>query len=478
MSTPGILPEHQAVIERVKHWRQNPGDFVREVFKAEPEEWQEKAMQALVTHDRVAVRSGHGVGKSTTQAWIIFWWLATRFPAKIAAGAPTAHQLEDILWSELSKWHRRMDQGMQDQFIIKTQKVELAADPKASFAVARTARKEQPEAFQGFHSDNMLFLADEASGIDDIIFEVGKGAMSTEGAKTFLAGNPTRSSGFFYRVFHDMRKLWYCMKVACQDSKQVRPTYPAEVAEEHGENSNVYRIRVLGEFPKEEDDVLIPLHLVESAVEREIDPDFYQYLPVWGIDVARFGDDRSTLCKRCGPVVYEPIKSWKNKRNTELAGIIINEYNTCPPERLPSEILVDVIGIGAGVVDICYEAGLPVRGINVSESPAVKDQFPLLRDELWWKAKQWFETLGVSILDDNDLIAELTAPKMKYTARGKISVEPKEETKKRLLKSPDKADAFVVTFACGVERVAEHRESRYTARKKKSAATYNSWMAV
>ena len=117
-------------------------------------------------------------------SWLILWWLSTRFPAKIAATAPTAHQLEDVLWGEVAKWHRSMvNPFFRDQLEVKNDRVYLKDAPNESFAVARTARKEQPEAFQGFHSDNMLFLVDEASGVEDIIFEVGEGAMSTQGPR-------------------------------------------------------------------------------------------------------------------------------------------------------------------------------------------------------------------------------------------------------------------------------------------------------
>jgi hypothetical protein len=160
----------------------------------------------------------------------------------------------------LDKWYRKLPEGLKGLLELKADKFELREDPKQSFAVARTARKEQPEAFQGYHSPNMLFIADEASGIDDIIFEVGKGAMSSPGAKTIMTGNPTRTQGYFYDAFHRMRAFWRTMTVPCSSSSQVAQKYIEECKEEYGEDSNMFRVRVLGEFPQEGDNVIIPLH--------------------------------------------------------------------------------------------------------------------------------------------------------------------------------------------------------------------------
>ena len=298
----------------------------------------------------------------------------------------------------------------------------------------------------------MLFIIDEASGVDDIIFEVGRGAMSSKGAKTIMTGNPTRTNGYFYNAFHSMKAFWKTMKVACADSTQVSTQYIEECKEEYGEDSNAFRVRVLGEFPVEGDDVIIPLHLVESAVTREIEAFGEE---VWGLDVARFGDDRNALAKRRGNVLTEPVKAWKNKDTMQTTGIVVNEYNEA--KNKPIVIFVDVIGFGAGVVDRLSEQGLPVQGINVAELPAFGDKFMRMRDELWWEAREWFRKMDCHIPDDGPLIAELTLPTYTYTSGGKIKAEGKDEIKKRTAKtagsmgkSPDLADALCLTFANGM----------------------------
>lgn len=435
-------------------WRKYPETFVKQVFGVTPEPWQEEALKEVAKSRRIAIKSGHGVGKTALLAWIIIWWLVCFHPARAACTANTANQLSDVLWGEIDKWLRRMPEELRELLDYKSDKVEFREDPKATYAVARTARREQPEAFQGIHQKNMLFIADEASGIDDIIFEVGRGAMSSEGAKTILTGNPTRTSGYFYDAFHKNRGLWSTMTVPCSVSSQVSSSYIEECKEEYGEDSNMYRVRVLGEFPVEGDDTIIPLHLCESAVNRDVG--VIDSVSVWGLDVARFGDDRTALAKRRGNHLLEPLKFWKNKDTMQVCGLISNEWNETPKSERPEIIYVDAIGLGAGVADRLNEVGLPAYAVNVAEVPAVGDKFMRLRDELWWSGREWFRSMQVKIPKDDRLIGELSLPTYSFTSGGKIKAESKEEVKKRtargagdLGKSPDLADAFLLTFAGG-----------------------------
>lgn len=422
----------------------DPVLFVESILQVRPEEWQRKALCAVRDNDRVAIRSGHGIGKTAFLSWLILWWVLTRSPSRIACTANTASQLSDILWAEVAKWHRRMPDGLKNLIEVKSDKVELIGHD--SFAVARTARRETPEALQGFHSANMLFLIDEASGVDDIIFEVGEGAMSTEGAKTVMTGNPTRTSGYFYEAFNKMRERWFTMKVGSADSTQVSDNFIDDMKMKYGEDSNIYRVRVLGEWPEADDDVVVPLHLLQAASEREQEAAETTTV-IWGLDVARFGTDKTALCKRKGNVVTEPIKTWRNKDLMEICGIILNEYETTRWSDRPSEILVDSIGLGAGVVDRLMELDLPVRGINVAESPAMADRYGRLRDELWFLAKEWFEARECTIPKQDELINDLSKPRFKFTSNGKLKVESKDEMKRRGLNSPDLADSFCLTFA-------------------------------
>ena len=168
---------------------------------------------------------------------------------------------------------------------------------------------------------------------------------------------------------------------------------------------------------------------------------------VWGVDCARYGSDRSALAKRRGAELVE-VKTWRDKSTMELAGIILDEYENTPITDRPQEICVDVIGIGAGVLDRLIELDTPARGINVAESAAMNQKYMRLRDELWGKAREWFETRESKIPGgDAQLVHELAAPRFAFTSTGKIKIESKDDMKKRGIRSPDIADAVCLTFA-------------------------------
>jgi len=441
--------------------RNDPVLFVEQVIGAKPQKWQREALQAIAEHPKLAIRSGHGVGKTAFEAWVTLWWLLTHYPCKIAVTANTAHQLNDVLWTEIDKWARKLPKGFKDLLEFKTDKISLkgASD---SFAVARTSRRENPEALQGFHSENMLFICEEASGIPDVVFQVGEGSLSTPNAKVLMCGNPTRSDGYFYDAFHSHREMWHCMKVSCLDADTVSENFVADMAAKYGEDSNVYRVRVEGEFPTQSDDVLVPLHLVEAAARRDIE--MAPTTPVfWGLDVSRYGGDRTALCKRQGQVVLEPCKTWQNKDLMELAGIILSEYEATRYSDRPVAIYIDSIGVGAGLADRLAELDLPAVGIAVSESPSLKDKFMRLRDELFWKAREWFEGRDCQVPNDETLISEITSVRYKYQSNGKLKIESKDEMKRRGQRSPDVADAFVLTFSAEGATAAGH-QSRWNAR--------------
>ena len=424
--------------------RNDPVLFVKTVLQAQPQKWQREALETIAKNNRLAIRSGHAVGKTTTLAFIILWFLTTRPPCKIACTANSASQLEQILWSEIQKWHKRMPQGFQNEFDFRTDKITLKNAPD-SFCVARTSRRENPEALQGFHSPNMLFIIDEASGVPDIIFEVAQGAMSTHNAKTIMVGNPNRASGFFFDAFGKNAESWKTMTVSCEDADTVDPQYVEDMKRQYGEESNVFRVRVLGLPPTTDENAIMGRSLVESAIGRDVEAT--NVLPVWGIDIARMGSDRCALCKRKGNVITEPIKFWSGKDLMETVGIIVAEFESTPYKERPSEILIDSIGLGAGVVDRLVEIDLPARGINVAESSSMSDRYMRLRDELWFKCREWFEQKDVLMPDQDELVNELTAVQYEILSSGKFKVESKEQMKKRGYRSPDIADALMLTFA-------------------------------
>jgi phage terminase large subunit len=442
-------------------WRDGgPALFAQEVLGAEPTEQQWQASRAIVEKRRVSIRSGHGTGKSTFMAWCVLWFLACYFPAKVPATAPTNHQLEDVLWAEIAKWHRQMAlkvPALAAEFEWSAGAFRMKSAPNESFSVARTSRPEKPEALQGFHSDNILFLIDEASGVADNVFEVAEGALSTDGAFVVMAANPTRQSGYFFDSHHKMRSAWAALHWSGIDSPRVSRQYVENMRKKYGEHSPVFKVRVLGEFIGAVDGV-ISLELCEAAKRRDVA--VIASAPViWGVDVARFGDDSSALAKRKGNVQLEPVTEWWGKDTMQVAGLIKAEWDKTPEDERPAAINIDVIGIGAGVVDRLAELQLPAYGVNVAETEAVNAssprnakgepirQYNRQRDELWFKCREWLEAKDCRFADDDETVAELTTPTYSILSNGLIKVEGKDEMRKRGVKSPNRADAWNLTFA-------------------------------
>jgi len=377
-------------------------------------------------------------------AWLICWFVNTRVPFKVAVTAPSSSQLFDVLWPELLKWFQKLPPGWAGLWDYTSDHITLKGDAEC-FVTARTSRSDKPEAMSGIHSTHVLLVADEASGIDEAVYQAAGGSMSTPGAITVLIGNPTRSSGTFYAAHMLERDRWFTMRVSSADSPRVTRGYVEELAQRYGMDSNAYRVRVQGEFPAADSDTLIAASLVDDAMARDvdIDPD----APcIWGVDVARFGSDASVLIKRKGNVVIEMPRRWRQVDTMMLAGAIKAEYDAAGPYK-PALICIDVIGIGAGVVDRLHEQNLPILGINVAEAASTSGRFGRLRDELWCRCKDWLETRAVRLPRDEQLRDDLVAPKYAFLSDGRMQIESKNLMRARGLASPDAADALNLTFA-------------------------------
>jgi len=431
-------------IEFIRKYRNDPVGFVRDVWGQEPDEWQADVLRDIADPSvrQITIRSGHGVGKSTLDAWAAVHFLLTRYPCRVVMTAATSTQLFDALLNETKAWVGRLPSDLADLLDVRSESIMLKADPNNAFLTARTARPDQPEAIAGIHAANVLIIVDEASGVPDKIFQAGAGSMSGDNATTVLTGNPVRGSGFFFDTHHALAPYWKRYHVSCLTSKRVSPDFVEQQRAQWGADSNVFRVRVLGEFPEADDNMVIPRFLVESAVGRDVEPILRAPI-VWGVDPARFGSNSSTLCKRQANHVLEPVRGWRGLDTMRLAGVIKAEWdNTHPPLR-PAEINVDSIGLGAGVVDRLREQGLPVTGVNVGELPAMNPMYLNLRTELWFSARDWLGKMDCSIPRDEKLIAQLPATPYDYRSDGKIFVLSKE----KLPRSPDEADAFCLTFA-------------------------------
>ena len=425
----------------------DPVGFAEEVLGIKPDPVQRDLLNDIVdpTIRLLSVRSGHGTGKSTTLAIAAVHTSVTRYPFKIVMTAPTSAQLFDALYAETASMFGKLPAALRPLFTVKADRIVLNASPKDCFISARTSSKEKPEALAGVHSENVLLLVDEASGVPEPVFESAQGSMSTENATTVLTGNPTRTSGLFFETHHGLSNMWKCHHWDSMKSPRVSAQFVEQIRKTYGEGSNQWKVRVKGDFPDTDDDSLISRVAVQKAMDRDIEVDV-DGRRIWAIDPARFGSDRTAFCERIGQVF--PWIEFKSGLDTMgVAGWIKFKWDKCSITERPEEILIDVIGIGAGVVDRLLELGLPITGVNVAESALVFSDGYRLRDQLWLDLKKWLEGERGKLPQNKLMLEDIVAPSYTFMSDGKIKVESKEAMKRRGVRSPDLADVLVLTFA-------------------------------
>lgn len=450
--------------EAILYYAEHPVEFVEDIIGATPDKEQAKILRSVAQNQMTSVRSGHGVGKSTVEAWVVIWFMVTRPFPKIPCTAPTQHQLFDILWAEVSKWLRH-NKALSDEIVWTKEKVYMKGYPEEWFAVARTASK--PDALQGFHADDVLYIIDEASGVDDSIFEPVLGALSTPGARLLMCGNPTQLSGFFYDSHNKNRTSYAAFHIDGRKSSRVSQDFVQTIIRMYGEDSDVFRVRVAGDFPLQEDDIFIPLPLVENSIMTDFSPRKKPDSIHIGCDVARFGDDRTVI----GYKIDEKAEFYKKRQGQDLmktandivlcGEMLVQRYKLTPDKDDPIPVKVDDGGVGGGVVDRLRQ---------------MKSNAP---EKLWWlevypvifgqriKHKHYHDstTYMMSVVkkllqpydenghkkpvelilpDDDDLVAQLSGRKYGLTETSKIKVESKDAMKKRGRPSPDEADCVLL----------------------------------
>ncbi|MCH7642193.1 MAG: hypothetical protein IIC30_02840 [Chloroflexi bacterium] len=414
-------------------------------------------LEAVRDHVRVAVRSCNGSGKSYAAAHIVLWWLMAFSESMVITTAPTERQVREVLWREIRRAYRGNEELIEGKLTRTT--LELG-DKHYAHGISTN----EPERFQGFHEGNILFVVDEASGMREDIFEAIEGSMTSAGAHLLLLGNPTALGGTFYEAFHRRRDLWHTLHISAFDTPNVAsgeieipglvsPQWVTDAALNWGENSPMYQVRVLGEFPSEGVDSLIALRLIEAAILprlQEASGDSAELIaePVEiGVDVARFGNDRSVICVRQGERVLS-LDVFGRQDTMATAGRVVEAVR----RHRPVAVRVDAIGIGAGVVDRLRELGVAgIAGINVSERARNPEQFLNLRAELFDGLRQRFQEGRIRIPDDPDLIAELSSLRYSFSSSGQVRLESKDDLRGRGIASPDRADALMLAFA-GIRR--------------------------
>lgn len=434
---------------KIPIYQKNPVLFYKEVLGFFPDEWQEKAAFSLANNSKVSIRSGQGVGKTSLEAASLLWFLSC-FPfSRVVATAPTKQQLNDVLWSEVSKW---IEKSIIMKLLLKWTKTRVCLNnyEQRWFAVTRTATK--AENMQGFHEDNMLFIVDEASGVADDIMEAILGTLSGKNNKLLMCGNPTRTTGVFYDSHTADKDIYVNFKVSALNSIRTNKENINSIIKKYGKDSNVARVRIYGEFPIDEDDVFITTSDVYNGINTEKNIDIVKTIDI-GVDVARFGDDNSVIAYKINNTVF-PLKVFNGYATTETAKYTINVARVLKQKyKYDGKIYVKVddTGVGGGVTDMMREIKnnqsdidwLVIIPINFSSSVnhAYYQDFNTV---LWGNLKELLENKEISIPDDEELEGELTGRKKEFTSNGKIKLESKKEMKSRGIQSPDRADAVAL----------------------------------
>lgn len=458
--------ERAQALQRVARYRQEPGLFAEEGLGVAWWHKQLEIAEAVRDHPRVAVKACHASGKTKAAADVAIWYMATHCPSVVISTAPTNRQVAELLWREMRADYHRSRWPLGGTFYdIPKWNVD-----NNWYALGLSTK--EADSFQGHHSENMLVIVDEAAGVAENIFEAIEGIISTSNAKLLLIGNPTSQSGAFYNAFHSLRHLYHCITINALETPNfqpdqaerlylITPTWIEERRKVWGENHPLWYARVLGEFSPVSVDSMIALQWIEKA--QTAWADMVDGSPVEiGVDVARMGTDETVLVVRRGMKVTE-LQAWQKVDTMETTGRVIAAYKS----HSAQSIKVDVVGIGAGVVDRLRELGYPVVGIESGGRAREADKYINLRAEMWSGFADLMRQGLVGLPPDDVLAGQLAAIKYQYRSSGQMQIESKEDLKKRVGYSPDRGDAVVYAFAdlrsvplSAIEQPAE--ESRWT----------------
>lgn len=452
--------------KKIPEYRKDPVLFAQEVLKFEPDEWQKDALMDLAANPKVAIKSGQGVGKTGLEAVALLWFLCCYPYPRIVATAPTKQQLHDVLWSEVSKWQSKSPLLSEILKWTKTY-IYMVGNEKRWFAVARTATK--PENMQGFHEDNMLFIVDEASGVTDPIMEAILGTLSGENNKLLMCGNPTKTSGTFYDAFHADRAMYKYHTVSSADSQRTNKQNIEALIRKYGRESNVVLVRVFGEFPKQEDDVFIMLSNIEQCGSKvyELPEDKGMTYIMFGVDVARFGDDETVIYRNAKGKLKMSVKRHGQDLMATVGDIVAQYKNVIkefPEYTGPIYVNIDDTGLGGGVTDRLKEVKreqklhrlfvIPINAAekidtDTKEGKEAAEYYNNLTTHMWAVLRDLLENKQIEIEDEADTFAQLSIRKYFMASNGKLELESKKEMKKRGVSSPDRADAAALSTYLG-----------------------------
>lgn len=454
------------------------GDLARH---AGPRSWQADVLSDIGRHLqdkatrhrplRIAVASGHGIGKSALIGMVTNWAMSTMRDCRCVVTANTENQLRTKTWPEIAKWARLSLTA--DWWHVPAMSL-YGRDEGAEKSWRGDAipwSENNTEAFAGLHNEGrrILLVFDEGSKIADKVWEVAEGALTdAETEIIWLAfGNPTQATGRFRECWGAQRHLWVTRQIDSRTVEGVNREYLDEMAATYGEDSDIVRVRIRGQFPAQSAAQFIGSDAVSGAQTRAIGSKDPGAPMVLGVDIARFGDDQCVIRGRQGRDgrVIPPIK-WRGMDTVFSAGKVaeaIRRYD-------PAAVFIDGGGVGGGVVDILKSQGYRVIEVNFGAKARAPNKYANKRAEMWDEMRDW---LGRGSIDtDQQLADDLLGPEYGFDKDSRLLLERKEDMKKRGLASPDDGDALALTFAEPVSRL-DVRTSRMFQAQRHQQQTYS-----
>jgi hypothetical protein len=446
-------------VEAYRQWVKDcPVQWAKQALGVQLIDCQKRIIEALAKNSFVTVRSSNAIGKSFLSAVAIPWYLNWNAPGYVIVTSSSWNSLKKTTWQEV----RRIAEQARCREVVPIGGLKAAEWSWGTQWGAFSVSPVSAENFAGFRTPHgVMVVVDEASALSPEIMEAIHGLVATEGSRVLLIGNPLRTTGPFYESFRS--GPWTRFAINVFDSPNVRSGqnlvpglatrhWVRERLSDWGKDSPAFMARVMGEFPEHDENLLLELWEVEQAaadyVKRQVGQENEPL--VMGCDIARYGPDDSKIMVRQGSYVFPPI-TLRQSSTMETAGRIIQAIELYNPES----VFVDVIGIGAGVVDRLLELGYTrVVGVNVATSPddtgyvgefPPSKQFANLRAQLFVAVQKWVRAGGI-IPPSEKLRGELSNMRYGYNSQNRFQIEDKEKIRARIGRSPDEADALALTF--------------------------------
>jgi len=428
----------------VNWWRANPAIFIKEVLGIDLWSKQVEIAESVRDNPRTSVRSASAVGKTCVSACVVLWFLCSFYPCTVLTTGKSFRQIKEQLWREIRTKHAQANAGKIPIGGNVTQTSLTLADDWFAFGFST----DEPDRITGFHNKHILEIVDEGCGVPDEVYDALENPLAAGYTRQLILGNPTQSVGKFRDSFAS--KIYKAFSISAFDTPAftgegnfpflISKEYVEQKKREWGEDSPLYEVYILGNFPSGETDRLIPFGLAEAAIFREIKPDKEDVIAI-GVDTARFGDDENALYVRKGNKVIDKAV-WKKSDTEATIGHIVHTLR----EYEGAVVNIDE-GYNPGVVDGLRALHFTVNGISFQGKPKNRKLYANVRAEMYWQLAEKFKAGEIQIPNDKILLKQITDIKKRPLNRyDQIIIESKDEMKQRGLKSPDRADALALCF--------------------------------